>query len=210
MTDPEAVTRLEVSGASVTVAERVILQPTTFDSHSGQVTVLTGVSGVGKSTLLNVIGGVQRPSSGRATLSAHRYGAHVCITWVLQTTLLLGGRSVLDNAMLGALSQGLSVREATRRAIESLEIVSLADRQHGSVRDLSGGEAQRLTVARAMASPADVLLADEPTGQLDQANSDIVRQALRHDADAGRLSVIATHDPSLLDIADVHVELRKH
>jgi ABC-type lipoprotein export system ATPase subunit len=183
---------------------------------AGQMCALMGPSGSGKSTLLSLIGLVMRPTGGRIVvggLDAWRPKRHaswlrrVAFAWVLQNTACLDARTAIDNVAVGLMAQGVATRVARTRAVEALGEVGLADRAGARASELSGGEAQRMTIARAMLSDRPIVLADEPTGQLDAANSAAVTEALRACARAGRAVIVATHDPSVAEQCDYIVRL---
>ncbi len=177
----------------------------------GTLVALWGPSGSGKSTLLSLIGLLMAPTSGTVTVTgqpawtssaeARRLRASM-FAWVLQNSACLESRSALDNVAMGPLAEGLRRPEATRRALEALEVVGLADRAASRAVELSGGELQRMTVARALAQDKRIVLADEPTGQLDAKSSATVADALRALAAAGRCVIVATHDPAVSDRCD--------
>ena len=122
--------------------------------------------------------------------------------WVLQNSACLEARSALDNVAMGPLAEGLPRSEATRRALQALEVVGLAEHAGSKAVELSGGELQRMTVARALAQDKRIVLADEPTGQLDAKSSAMVADALRALAEAGRRVIVATHDPAVSERCD--------
>jgi putative ABC transport system ATP-binding protein/lipoprotein-releasing system ATP-binding protein len=122
-------------------------------------------------------------------------------SWVLQTVNVLPDRTVLDNVVIGAYADGASRQQAIPRARQALDAVGLADYASRPVRTLSGGENQRVVIARALVSRRMVVLADEPTGQLDQATSATVVDALLRTA-VDRVLIIVTHDPDVADRCD--------
>ena len=179
----------------------------------GTMNAVAGPSGSGKSTLLNLIGHILRPTEGNVMLppvgvseaqaSIGTRGRLVSqFSWILQTNTVLGGRTVLDNAALGLLAQGYSHTSARAAALIALERFGLAERNQSKVAELSGGELQRITIARCLLSPAPILIADEPTGQLDGVNTTSVALALRETADAGKVVIVATHDERVANLCD--------
>ncbi len=183
--------------------------------EAGVMLAVTGPSGSGKSTLLSVCGLLLRPEQGtvswcgaplvtgraRAAARAELFG------WITQTSNVFGARSVLDNAAITLLCKGARRGDAHLRAAEALTAVGLAHRTDLPARDLSGGETQRLAVARVMLGAKQVLLADEPTGQLDRANTDMVVQTLRTAAGQGAAVLVATHDRRVAQACDRWLEL---
>jgi ABC-type lipoprotein export system ATPase subunit len=172
-----------------------VLDDLSCDLPAGSTTAIVGPSGSGKTTLLSLLGGLLEPQAGRfACIDAdgRRFSPHAVSTWVLQTVSLLPGRSVEDNVRLGAHLDGVDARTARDRAHVSLTDMGLAHRARDRAGLLSGGEAQRVAVARALASTRPVLFADEPTGQLDARTTDLVLDAMLQSA--RRTLVLVTHD----------------
>ena len=161
-------------------------------------TAITGPSGVGKTTLLAIIGGYLTPTSGRVSLagvSARSSGFEV--SWILQSSNAFGSRTVLDNVALPQLLAGVGRREAVGRSLEALEAVGLIELSKQKSRRLSGGELQRVGIARALASHPRLLLADEPTGQLDEAATQAVATALVGRRHPESTVIVVTHDPTV-------------
>lgn len=176
-------------------ATRPVLADLSCDLRSGSTTAIVGPSGSGKTTLLSLLGGLLRPQDGQFTCIDERGAQHTpreVSTWVLQTVSLLPDRTVEDNVRLGAFLDGATPAQAHDRALTALADMGLADRIGERAAVLSGGEAQRVAIARALASRRPVLFADEPTGQLDAATTDVVLDAMF--ASARRTLVLVTHD----------------
>lgn len=175
--------------------------------RQGEFVAIEGPSGAGKSTLLNVLAVLDRPTAGRYEIDGHDVAALNdaaasrlrCRTFgfVFQSFHLLGRRTALDNVMLGLTYHGIDPDEARRRSQEALDFVGLADRADFRVDLLSGGERQRVAIARAVCSSAPVLLADEPTGNLDSRSSQIVMDILENLNARGVTVVVVTHDPDV-------------
>lgn len=186
-----------------------------FDAHfpAGHVTALVGPSGSGKSTLLAVMAGYQPLSAGQIELRDGPASAPISpdparVAWVPQGSNALGRRSVLDNVAIAPLSDGAPLNEAHDRAIDAIEIVGLGALMRQQARRLSGGELQRVALARALASGKELILADEPSANLDAANTELIAQIL--DGLTTRATVVvATHDPVLVDAAATAVHLRR-
>ncbi len=183
----------------------------------GQLTAVTGPSGRGKSTLLYVLGLMLTPSSGvvrigrtdastlpdraRAALRASRLG------FVFQDSELDPARTIVDSVVEPGLYAGEQLDVLRARARELLHQFGLGHRADHRPGQISGGQAQRVAVCRALANSPDIILADEPTGNLDPDNASLVIEALRAAAAEGRTVVVATHDPTVVARADVVVEL---
>ncbi|MDR2930157.1 MAG: ABC transporter ATP-binding protein [Propionibacteriaceae bacterium] len=184
----------------------------------GALTVVTGPSGCGKSTLLYLLGLMLNPTSGqievdgrpvgrlsdggRSTLRAARIG------FVFQDSELDPSRTVVDSVIEPGLYLGRRVADLRPVALELLERFGLAHRADHRPGQVSGGQAQRVAVCRAMINQPDIVLADEPTGNLDRDNAALVLDALAVAAhDSGRTVVIASHDPYVIDVADRVVAL---
>lgn len=172
------------------------------DFRPGTVTALTGPSGCGKSTLLAIVAGSTTPEEGTVV----RHGLQ-STGWVFQNPHGTVGRTALDHVVLPLLTRGLTRRRAEVRARDLLGLFGLADAHARRYAQLSGGEAQRLMLARALAGDPDLLLVDEPTAQLDPQNASTVSRTLGHLADAGAVVVVATHDRTTRDACDEVVDL---
>ncbi|MES9544040.1 ATP-binding cassette domain-containing protein [Actinomadura sp. NPDC000600] len=189
-----------------------------LDVPAGQTLAVMGPSGCGKSTLLHLLGGLERPTSGQVWLAGRRIDTvderglarlrRRSVGFVFQAFHLIEELSAAENVELPALLAGRSARAARRRAAVLLERFGLADRARHLPWQLSGGQRQRVAIARAMANEPRVLLADEPTGNLDTAAT---RDVLRIFADlraAGQTLVIVTHDERVAATADRLVSMR--
>ncbi|WP_456819907.1 ABC transporter ATP-binding protein [Cellulomonas sp. URHB0016] len=164
--------------------------------EQSETIAILGPSGSGKSTLLSVLGGLVSPTGGSARVDGADASLRDVSAWVLQTVNVLPERTALDNVAIGALVRGVTRRQAEAEAAERLALVGLGDRLADPVRLLSGGEVQRVVIARALATRRPFVLADEPTGQLDHSTSDVVLDALFTSA-GGAAVVIVTHDPAV-------------
>ncbi|MFQ5524265.1 MAG: ABC transporter ATP-binding protein [Acidimicrobiia bacterium] len=174
-----------------------VLRGATLDVPSGKLVALVGPSGSGKSTVLGLLAGYLDPIQGSAhSARSSKTG------WIFQTSTALGVRNTLDNIALSLLADGMSRREALAAASALADRYGLAHVAHQSARTLSGGELQRLAVARAEATRAPVLFCDEPTAQLDAANSALVAESLRMLAGSGTTVIAATHVDAVEAAAD--------
>lgn len=174
---------------------------------SGEYVAIMGPSGSGKSTLLNILGCLDRPSEGRYLLEEQRVGdlddgqlarlrGH-SIGFIFQAFHLVGRLSAAANVELPMIFAGISRAERRQRAASALESVGLADRAGHRPDQLSGGERQRVAIARAMVMEPRLLLADEPTGNLDSASGSQVIEVLEEMNRAGLTLVVVTHDPGV-------------
>jgi lipoprotein-releasing system ATP-binding protein len=177
----------------------------------GELVGVTGVSGSGKSTLLHLLGGMDRPDRGSiridgaelTALAGHELAAfrNRTIGFVFQFHHLLPEFTALENAMMPLLLRGMPPAEADRRARAALESVGMQERAHHRPGELSGGEQQRVAIARALAGAPALLLADEPTGNLDpQTTEEIGRLLVALHAERGLTSILATHNERLARI----------
>lgn len=187
--------------------------------NQGEIVSIVGPSGAGKTTLLQIIGTLDRADSGRVLfdgvdvsvynekqLSAFR-NCH--IGFVFQFHQLLPEFSAVENVMMPALIAGASMADARRRAMEMLDFLGLIDRATHKPAELSGGEKQRVAVARALVNRPQVILADEPSGSLDTQNkAELHRLFFDLRRDLGQTFIIVTHDESLAATTDRTIRLR--
>jgi putative ABC transport system ATP-binding protein len=184
----------------------------------GELVGIVGPSGSGKSTLLNVMGTLDRPDAGTVRIDGHDLStltdrqlsalrAHL-IGFVFQQFFLSPGVSALDNVADGLLYTGLPLPERRRRAREILERVGLADRAHHRPNELSGGQSQRVAVARALVGRPSILLADEPTGALDSESGAGVLELLQELHESGTTIVVITHDHDVAGLLPRQVQIR--
>lgn len=183
--------------------ERIeVLRGVTFSANPGESIAITGASGSGKSTLLHLLGGLETPDHGSVTL-AESNGHRQEIGFVFQFHYLLPDLSALENVALPLLIARWESDRAYERALNFLNETGLGDRAQHPITHLSGGEQQRVAVARALVTGPKLLLADEPTGNLDAAISDQIGQTLVDYARKNSaISIIATHNASLAQLCD--------
>jgi len=196
-----------------------ILKGIDLEIFEGESLCITGASGAGKSTLLHILGSLDRPSSGQllfehkdllrqndeqlASFRSKNLG------FVFQFHHLLKEFDALENVMMPARISGHSAREAKKMALEMLELVGLSDRLHHFPGEMSGGEQQRVAVARALVLRPRLILADEPTGNLDTVNSKMIQDLFFKLKDDFRLTlVVVTHDKNFASRFPRVVELR--
>ncbi|MGB9128436.1 MAG: cell division ATP-binding protein FtsE [Thiobacillus sp.] len=175
----------------------------TFSIEQGELVFLTGHSGAGKSTLLKLIAAIERPTSGMVSVNGQNVGrlSRLAVPYlrrniglVFQDHKLLFDRSVIDNVMLPLDIAGFDRREAIKRARAVIDKVGLLMREKANPVSLSGGEQQRLCIARALVSRPALLLADEPTGNLDAGYAADIMAMFRDFHQVGTTLLIATHD----------------
>lgn len=175
------------------------------DLRPDRVYALVGPSGSGKSTLLSILAGWVKPSEG--SIQRLNIGK---TSWVFQNPIGVARRSVIDHVTLPYLARGLDVPQVEACARELLAQFGLAERASSEYRELSGGEAQRLMLARGVASGADLLLVDEPTAQLDVHTADTVNARLDALSRRGMIVVVATHDHRTRDAATDVIDLEDY
>ncbi len=203
---------LAASGIVVDTAERRVLAGVGLVLAPGSFTALTGASGAGKSTLLWVLAGALRPTSGTVSWAGRAVGDHDAATragvqLVPQGVALVTPLTARENLVAPLLLQGVRTAQAYARADLVLEQIGLGDCGDRLVEELSGGQQQRVAVARGLALQPDVLLADEPTSELDAATRDVVVALLAAVATAGAVVLLATHDPWCADQAEAEYHL---
>ncbi|GAA4533304.1 MULTISPECIES: ABC transporter ATP-binding protein [Nonomuraea] len=189
-----------------------------LDIRAGETVAIMGPSGCGKSTLLHLLGGLDRPSGGEVSLNGRRVDdlsekalsrmRRTDVGFVFQSFHLMEELTAVENVELAALLAGRSPRAARRRAEELLERVGLAGRSGFLPSTLSGGQRQRVAVARALSNEPLVVLADEPTGNLDSAATLDVLQLFEGLHAAGQTLVIVTHDARIAATADRLLSMR--
>lgn len=196
-----------------------VLKGIDLNVEKSQIVSIVGPSGAGKTTLLQIIGTLDRPDTGSiiidgidvTTLNQHQLSnfRNQHIGFVFQFHQLLPEFTAIENIMIPAFIAGRSTSEAHRRAMELLEFMRLTDRAHHKPAELSGGEKQRVAVARALVNNPAVILADEPSGSLDTQNKQELHQLFFDLRDKyGQTFVIVTHDEQLASITDRTIHLR--
>jgi putative ABC transport system ATP-binding protein len=189
-----------------------------LDIGAGETVAVMGPSGCGKSTLLHLLGGLDRPSGGEVSLNGRRIDdlgekalarmRRTAVGFVFQAFHLMEELTAVENVELSALLAGRSPRAARRRAEELLEQVGLADRARFLPSALSGGQRQRVAIARALSNEPLVVLADEPTGNLDSAATLDVLRLFERLHQSGQTLVIVTHDARIAATADRMISMR--
>jgi cell division transport system ATP-binding protein len=191
-------------------AHAIALRELSFSVAKGELVYLAGPSGAGKSTLLKMIAAMERPTTGTVLVNGQDIGKlrkegvpflRRNLGLIFQQQKLLGDRNILANTMLPLLVTGASKSQAEQRARAALDKVGLLDRVKALPQELSGGEQQRVAIARAIVNRPQIILADEPTANLDRASADKVLDALRAFHSVGVTCMISTHDEQVLDNA---------
>ncbi|EJN03338.1 cell division ATP-binding protein FtsE [Herbaspirillum sp. YR522] len=203
---------IEFSRVSKQYAREVYaLRDISLSVQKGELLFLAGPSGAGKSTLLKMIAAIERPSAGSLSVNGQDIGAIKAsglpylrrnLGLIFQQQRLLLDRNLLANVMLPLIVTGASRADAERRARAALDKVDLLDKAGSEPQELSGGEQQRVAIARAIVNRPQIILADEPTANLDRANANKVLAALKSFHGVGVTCLISTHDEQYLTGAD--------
>jgi len=191
-----------------------------LDVEAGRFLALMGPSGSGKTTLLNLIAGIDQPTSGTLTIDGQdigRFSRSRLAAWrsqyigyVFQLYNLVPVLTAYENIELPLLLHSLSRKERHQRVATALDLVGLADRHDHYPRQLSGGQEQRVAIARAIVADPKIIVADEPTGDLDKPSATAIMQLLRRLSDElGKTLIMVTHDPKTAEYADEIVHLEK-
>lgn len=196
-----------------------VLKGVSFSARRGEWLALVGASGSGKTTLLDIVGTISRPDTGRVLIDGADTTAMSSrqtvlfrrkkIGFVFQSYHLLPELTVLENAMLPGMLEGKTVRVCRKRAESLLERLGLSHRLAHRPNELSGGEQQRVAIARALQNEPELLLADEPTGNLDSVTGKGILEIFRSIHDEGKMTIVmVTHDHTIAALADRILELR--
>ena len=197
------VSKLYGFGGATTIA----LEEVSFSVDPGEFVAIMGPSGSGKSTLLNIIGLLDRPTNGlyrlngksveKLRINQRARARRKQIGFVFQSFNLIGNLTILENVALPMAYRGFTKSRRLKHAATVLERVGLAEREYFFPKHLSGGEAQRVAIARALVNNPDIIIADEPTGNLDSASSRLVMELLSELHKAGTTVLLVTHNPEL-------------
>ena len=196
-----------------------VLKDVSLEIETNKISVIVGASGAGKSTLLHLLGALDRPDSGKIfykdenifTLSDNRLAKfrNKNIGFIFQFHHLLPEFTALENVSIPQMISGISLSDAAKKSKELLSSVGLSDRMDHKPAELSGGEQQRVAVARALANDPQIIFGDEPTGNLDSKNSEAIHQLILELRDTLKMTfVIVSHNPSLLQLADIVYEIK--
>ncbi|MGK0289272.1 MAG: lipoprotein-releasing system ATP-binding protein [bacterium] len=195
-----------------------ILHGLNFAFQTGKSTAIIGRSGCGKSTLLNILGGLDKPTKGTVQFHGKNistYNSNKLADWrnkeigfIFQFFQLLPDFTALENIMFPALIQGLSANKAEKKAQELLKQVQMDHRAFHKPSKLSGGEQQRISIARALINSPSIILADEPTGNLDENTGEVIRNLLLNVCkEQGKALIMVTHNKILAESLDFCLEL---
>ena len=194
------------------------LQDISISIDKGEYVAFMGPSGSGKSTLMNIVGCLDSPTSGTYSLNNHLVSEmtenelaeirNKEIGFVFQTFNLLPRASALENVALPLVYAGYNKSERSEIAMEALESVGLADRHHHKPNELSGGQRQRVAIARALVNKPSIILADEPTGNLDTKNSYGIMSLFQDLHDRGNTIIMVTHEDDIAHYAHRIIRLR--
>ncbi len=196
-----------------------VLKSISLEIEENKISVIVGASGAGKSTLLHLLGGLDRPDEGKVFFEQQNifeFGndklakfRNENMGFVFQFHHLLPEFTALENVSIPQMINGKSLKSASVNSGKLLEIVGLRDRADHKPAELSGGEQQRVAVARALANDPKIIFADEPTGNLDSANSESIHKLLFELRDNFKKTfVIVTHNPELMKLADFIFEIK--
>lgn len=202
------------------VGDQVIRALDGVDLHidEGEFCAIIGPSGSGKSTLMHLLGCLDTPTTGqmiidgldisRASASRLAHLRNAKIGFVFQSFNLLPKLNVLQNVELPMIYAGMRGAERRKKALAAIEEVGLGDRIHNRPLQLSGGQCQRTAIARALVNSPRIILADEPTGNLDTANGEAIIELFRKLNGSGRTLILVTHDPEVAAVTDRTIEIR--
>jgi lipoprotein-releasing system ATP-binding protein len=196
-----------------------VLKGVSIQLEKSKINMIIGASGAGKSTLLHVISGLDFPDSGNVFINSLNIFSmseeklskfrNKHIGFVFQFHHLLPEFSALENVAIPIMIAGTSLNKAKQKASEILEMVGLKDRSNHKPSELSGGEAQRVAVARALANNPDIIFADEPTGNLDSTNSELIHELIFDIRDKFQTTfLIVSHNPELIKLGETIYEMK--
>lgn len=196
-----------------------VLKGISIEIEQEKISVIIGASGAGKSTLLHILSGLDKPDSGKVFFDGEeifKYSderlskfRNKNIGFIFQFHHLLPEFTAVENVAIPMMIQGSSISDSVKRAKEILSSVGLADRSEHKPAELSGGEQQRVAVARALANNPKIIFADEPTGNLDSENSESIHKLIFELRDRLKITfIIVTHNPGLVNLADTVFEMK--
>lgn len=218
---PETIIKTEDLRKIYTMGEMEVhaLRGVSIEIHKGEFVAIVGPSGSGKSTLMAILGALDKPTSGSYTLDGTEIGKmsddslsdirNFRIGFVFQKFNLLARSTALHNVALPLIYAGISQKERDERAKHALELVDLADRMDHQPNELSGGQQQRVAIARALVNSPSIILADEPTGNLDSKTSEEIMTLFKdlHQSE-GITLIMVTHSPEVAEQAERVISMR--
>lgn len=194
------------------------LKGVSFEILKGDYTIIMGPSGSGKSTLLHIMGCLDRPTSGKVLIDGEDTSKmndsklaklrNQKIGFVFQSFNLLSKLTALENVELPMIYAGIEKRKRRKRATELLEMVGLGDRLNHKPNQLSGGQQQRVAIARALANDPPIILADEPTGNLDTKSGEEILKIFKMLHESGKTIIVVTHDPDMIHEGKTLIKIR--
>jgi putative ABC transport system ATP-binding protein len=193
------------------------LDDVSIEIEKGAFVTTMGPSGSGKSTLMQIVGGLDRPTSGRVTVGGEVINElderqiavyrRRMIGFVFQSFNLIPTMTAIENVALPLRLNGIGKKERLQRAYQLLTMVGLKDRLYHRPTQLSGGQQQRIAIARALANDPPIIMADEPTGNLDSASGEMIMEILSELNKSGRTIFVVTHDPRMSRYADTVIKM---
>lgn len=199
-------------------SEVYALNNVNFKVNKGEFILFLGPSGSGKSTLMHIVGCLDKPTKGKVILKGKeisKYSSNKLaeirnktIGFVFQTFNLIRTLNILENVTLPLIFQNIPFDERTKRAKKYIELVGLKGKENHKPTELSGGEQQRVAIARALVTNPEIILADEPTGNLDSKTGKKIMNNLKEINEKGKTVIVVTHDISLTSYADRVVHIR--
>ena len=208
---------LSLQNISFSYDKTPVLRDISYDFEKGKIYCIIGKSGAGKTTLLSLLSGLAKPSSGDIIYDGKSISKIDKYTFrskyigvVFQSFNLITKYTALENVVLSMDVSGCKIKDKKKRALELLESVGLDDDEaNRRVLKLSGGQQQRVAIARALSYDPDIILADEPTGNLDRDTQKEIMDIFRELADQGKCVILVSHSPDVADMCDERYELTK-
>lgn len=208
---------IELKNINKSYSNKYLFKNLDFSIKKGEMVAITGPSGVGKSTLLNIIGLIDKPDSGEVVICSNKNPFDKekvklklfrdNIGYLFQNYALVDNYTVSKN--LDIALEYVKNKNKKRLKEEALEKVGLLDKLNNKIFELSGGEQQRVALARLMLKEKDIILADEPTGSLDEDNRDIILKLLKQLNDEGKTIVLVTHDKTVANICNREINIKE-
>ena len=209
---------LSLVGVRKSFGSEVVLEDISFDVPVHTATVFIGASGSGKSTLMHILGLLDSPSSGEIILNGRNTKGmkekelartrNNEIGFVFQAFNLLQRTSALDNVLLPLKYSSVPKREWKDKAMKMIKLLGLEDRMNNKSNELSGGQKQRVAIARALINDPSIILADEPTGNLDSKTGDEIIKIFENLHEEGKTVLLVTHNPEIADLADRKIVIK--